>query len=73
MASKRRQRRRSCKSKIRHDSEENAWIHAHHLGVAYHPYRCQFCGGWHVGRLAKEKVRGLLVKAENRRHNGEKT
>lgn len=55
MASKRRQRRRSCESKFRHETADAAWTEARRLtrlsgGRRYHAYRCRFCGGYHVGR-----------------------
>ena len=51
MASKRRLKRRSCLSKIKHTSEYSALGHKYALGQKiYQSYHCQFCGGWHVGR-----------------------
>lgn len=48
-------RRRACKHKMRHRSEETARDHRARLiaGGAYadflHVYECEYCGGWHVG------------------------
>jgi len=55
MASKRKQRRRSCTSKYRHETAEAAWSEARRLtrrsgGRRYNAYKCEFCGGYHVGR-----------------------
>lgn len=57
MASKRRLRRRSCGSKQRHPSIAQAYAHALSLrkktGEVVRPYRCDFCGGFHVGHFAR--------------------
>lgn len=53
MSSKRRLRRNSCKGKVRHASQKDALVQvgiiARHGGRVV-PYKCPFCGGWHVGR-----------------------
>ncbi len=73
MASKRNQRRRSCKSKFKHLDRESAQKHAYRLGKNHMPYRCKFCGGWHVGRPNKRKRISLSAKARNRHRSGEET
>jgi len=56
MASKRRQRRKECGSKVRH-ADQTAAIHAacamrRNLGSrCLNTYRCKWCGGWHVGHI----------------------
>ncbi len=50
MVSKRRLRRRSCESKIRHASKQDATYHAYLIGPGYHFYKCGWCHGYHVGR-----------------------
>lgn len=55
MSSKRAIRRRACKGKVRHASIEAAQAHVGALNrtKGYKPmdaYRCQFCGGYHVGQ-----------------------
>jgi hypothetical protein len=52
MASKRRLRRNACKGKVRHANRENAMkaIWAARYRDWMNPYRCTFCGCWHVGR-----------------------
>ena len=53
MASKRRLRRRACTQKMKHETRRSAQGHADRLPGppgTYAPYRCDFCGGWHVGR-----------------------
>lgn len=46
----------ACLGKRRHETEAAAADHANDLAVNFpdferrHPYRCPFCGGWHVGR-----------------------
>ena len=55
MASKRRIRRRSCQSKVRHATPDAAQgaIRRLHAQKGYQgrldAYRCRFCGGFHVG------------------------
>jgi hypothetical protein len=55
MSSKRALRRRSCKGKVRHQGQEQAFAalrslaRARGLDGAMNPYRCPFCGGWHIG------------------------
>lgn len=55
MSSKRRIRRRSCKSKVRHATVEAGQHAIRQLNRArgyqgrLDVYRCQFCGGFHVG------------------------
>jgi hypothetical protein len=54
MSSRRARRRRACGHKQRHTTQGDAIRHARHLmlqfGGHYLPYRCSFCGQWHVGR-----------------------
>lgn len=55
MASKRRERRRSCESKVAHATEDEAWREALrlrrvHNGGSWRAYRCSRCGFFHVGR-----------------------
>ena len=52
MASKRRQRRRVCEGKRRHETEAAAWAEVNRNPRSNHehsPYPCPHCGGWHVG------------------------
>ena len=51
MASKRRIRRKQCGKKRRHATRDNAVIEMVRSRVSsgLHPYRCEFCGMWHVG------------------------
>ena len=48
MASKRAVRRRACTGKIHHASEGAAWAAARKT-PGTRPYRCSFCGDFHVG------------------------
>lgn len=56
MASKRRLRRKACEGKRRYQSVADAQPHITNLyrrRKAYgtlQAYKCQFCGGYHVGR-----------------------
>lgn len=54
MSSKRRLRRRSCEKKLRHENKIEAIAHSRSMGLPWHPYKCRFCKGWHVGRLTKK-------------------
>lgn len=56
MSSKRAIRRRSCKSKQRHETHSAAIAGMRSMKKAsgsttfYAAYKCVFCGGWHYGR-----------------------
>lgn len=66
MASKRRIKRNSCIGKIRHKTSAGAEAHAKELrdkGERVWPYRCRFCGGWHVGHPSKMQ---LIAQAQRR-------
>ena len=74
MASKRAKRRASCEGKVRHDSPGEARAHAMHLRKEHHNngydfYKCQFCGGWHVGRRNKSQKQSAKAKAKHKRKN----
>ena len=59
MASKRRLRYKSCtRKKGVYEDEQAAWRAVRHLGPTsgIKPYKCRFCGKYHVGHLPK-KVR----------------
>lgn len=64
MSSKRRIRRRSCESKVRHENADEASKHARRLGKHYMQYHCAFCNGWHVGRPDRATKQGLIAKAQ---------
>ena len=57
MSSKRRIRRNACRTKVRHADQASARRAIWSLRQAYgdaplgfmNAYRCQFCGGWHIG------------------------
>ena len=56
MSSKRAIRRKMCIRKKRHPDAAGAKRHAHLLfkkdAQYMRPYKCKFCGGWHVGHYA---------------------
>lgn len=69
MSSKRRLRRRTCESKVRRTKEE-AETYAYYSrkrGIMIYPYKCKFCGGWHVGHPNKRQLKAisLAVNAQN--------
>lgn len=52
--------------KIRHESKDEAFDHLHSAQKRYGSrqgelsvYRCETCGGWHVGRRARDYGGGL--------------
>jgi hypothetical protein len=55
----RRKKRKSCRSKIAHSSRDHAMIALKKLqktNFIFHkmrPYKCKFCGKWHIGRTNK--------------------
>lgn len=55
MSSKRRLRRKACGRKVRHTSKGNALIALSRMSPGKQDvmsaYKCQFCGGWHIGRV----------------------
>lgn len=62
MSSKRAIRRRACKGKVRHPEQGHAHAALRSLvrergdQGAMTPYRCQFCGGWHIGHTPKRRA-----------------
>ena len=54
MSSKRRIRRKSCERKHRFESLEEAQVVRDGMAVRRNVYRCQFCGGYHIGRSARK-------------------
>lgn len=59
MSSKRHFRRRSCTGKVRYESAQAARYALYCATKRYgytghmHVYHCGFCGGWHLGHVAK--------------------
>jgi hypothetical protein len=74
MASLRAQRRKSCNGKVRHGSFKQANTHAKQLRLSNErwvmPYKCKFCGGYHVGHAPKNVRQS--IKAKNARAHGHK-
>lgn len=68
MSSKRRIRRKVCGKKVRHASHEDALNHIGDLrrkGKAYNymvPYKCPFCGGFHVGHPPKHVHKQIMAR-----------
>lgn len=64
MASKRNQRRKGCDGKKRYATHEEALRDAVYLQRRGHvhmrAYRCQFCGGHHVGHMPQKNVRAMM-------------
>lgn len=69
MSSKRRLRRRQCRNKRRYASESEALRTIAYLNrterdrPGLHPYACQFCKGWHIGRAMKQFKNRTGLKA----------
>lgn len=55
MASKRRLRRKACEGKVRYKSSKSAHNEAMRrsrmTGHRLNSYRCEFCGGHHIGHM----------------------
>ncbi len=59
MASKRRLRRKRCTGKKRHETIRAAMAFARSPGL--NAYKCNFCGGYHVGHVPR-KIRKIRYK-----------
>ena len=61
---KRRIRRKACKAKVRHATHYQAIAAIRQPGYdGCRVYRCQFCGGYHIGHYDVEKalkIRGII-------------
>lgn len=71
MSSKRRVRASSCTSKIRHSNREDSIVHIKKLVNSanfrdgyLHPYKCNYCGGWHVGHTM-DLVKKIMKSKRN--------
>lgn len=68
MSSKRRRRRRECEGKQRFESQEAAarmigWLaRIGRLRPGAHPYHCDFCRWWHIGRGGR-RLRRQRIKS----------
>lgn len=67
MASKRRLRRKMCTRKKRYTTQQEGWNQIWHIrqekkragipgGQQLHVYKCDFCGGWHIGRKRNQHL-----------------
>lgn len=68
MSSKRAHRRRSCECKKRYNDKLAAVAVAKDMrrrGKIVNAYACQFCGGWHVGRMNKASRHSLAGRLHN--------
>ncbi|MDE2098127.1 MAG: hypothetical protein KGL39_12810 [Patescibacteria group bacterium] len=66
MTSKRRLRRESCQGKARHKTPEAAWLQAYNSRDVrdrhrLQPYRCGFCGCWHIGHAPTRVLRKMAA------------
>jgi hypothetical protein len=66
MARKNSKQKRICEAKVKHASKEAAQSVVGSLFTLYeqctHPYKCKFCGKWHVGSNKKQKFATQLRK-----------
>lgn len=66
MARKNSKQKRICEAKIKYASKEAAQIVVSKLfksqGLCKHPYKCKFCGKWHVGSNKRLKIVTQLRK-----------
>lgn len=65
MASKRKQRRKACTGKVRHETLEFALIAKKMVpyGKELVAYKCKSCGGFHIGHPPK-KVRRAIANRQ---------
>jgi hypothetical protein len=57
MSSKRRLRAKSCEGKVRHSTMAGAWIAARKTDEKVRPYKCRWCGSYHVGHPTAQAKR----------------
>jgi hypothetical protein len=74
VASKRRLRRRSCKSKTPYPTEGQAFgavrsLRARFGGGSWMTYKCSFCKNFHVGRPNKRKLEALRATRKFQKYN----
>lgn len=65
MAKKNARLKRKCANKVKHKSKEAAQIAvklAFRKGNCMHPYKCPFCGTWHIGHNAAQRMATELRK-----------
>lgn len=71
MASRRRLRKKSCDGKKKFTDQESAGRAAAYRtrlhGRWITPYRCKFCGGYHIGHPPRSVRQSLKAKRENQR------
>ena len=72
MASKRPIRRKKCGNKVRYPTQEEAMNGIYRLlrgGKAdgcVHPYKCNFCGGYHFGHTDRKTKAAIAGKRESK-------
>jgi len=71
MTKSQKKRKADCQRKIRHESQGAAWAAARNMnnkGSYVEAYYCQYCKGWHVGRMKHEaKVMEAFKRLELKR------
>lgn len=71
MASKRRQRRKSCEGKKRFTLKEAkaaAYIQLKKYGNRLHVYKCKFCKAYHIGHVNRRKIQGIIDKVKSEKY-----
>lgn len=71
MGSKRAQRRRECRKKVKFDDHDTAFkeggkMRARHPGEVFDVYRCRVCGAYHIGH----RPHGVSQAIKRRREAG---
>ncbi len=64
MSSKRAVRRKSCETKVRHSTQEQAWATAHRLMNGAVPYKCRFGNHWHTGHHPAQVKRSVEARRQ---------
>lgn len=68
LAKKNARLKRKCADKVRHKSKGDAQIavlKAFRKGDCQHPYKCPFCGTWHIGHNRAQRISTELRKINN--------
>ena len=69
MASKRRIRRQSCEGKLRYqflDAAQGAARNANSRTSWIMPYKCNFCGGYHIGHAPNGVRQSVIARQKNK-------
>ena len=69
MASKRRVRRQSCEGKLRYPTQDEARMASNRANSRTSwimPYKCNFCGGYHIGHAPNGVRQSVIARQKNK-------